>query len=217
VTTAQGLAELLAQAPTGLRSGALRYHAQQARRAGNSRLAELLDRAARQTHAAPPVGRHPGDRARRDQQLAERGLSDSDRIWLSRLPSDPSAVTFDDAEALAGLVASVGAMKHPGDARLLASIWSPVKTIHDRRHAAETVATARAPLSPLPDGCVAALAAIVATEVTGLSADEVTARAGEMLRAAVEGRDQERAQVVARAEQRAMAVDLHEYARTATE
>lgn len=106
-------------------------------------------------------------------------LSAADVAWLSRLPQ-PDQVTLDDARELAKLAAQVT----PGgsDARLVNSIWAPVKTRHDLAKARHDLAQAQTPEPEFSHGAArAALADAIAAEVPALSGKEVVSRAVDTL------------------------------------
>lgn len=188
MTTARGLVDLTVSTG-GMRQGSALYLAAQARRSGNRRLAEYLQKIADTPGAEQVVARHPRDLARGAARRDKAGLTDSDRMWLARLPTDPKQIRWEDAVALAELVASVDSMAHPSDARLLASIWEPVDALHSRRVAEQRLANTRRPLPAIPDGAVDVVAEALAGEVDGLTEQEVRARAAQMLQDAMVARD----------------------------
>jgi hypothetical protein len=101
-------------------------------------------------------------------------LSGSDIAWLQRLPTDHTAISDDDAIELWRLSQQIEAKG--GDARLLNSIWLPVKQRHEKLAAEATIATLSASVPPLPNGTVAVLAQALEVE-GGLSPQEAQVRA----------------------------------------
>jgi hypothetical protein len=104
-------------------------------------------------------------------------LTPSDLMWLERLPRDPADVSYEDARALSQLAHST----EPGsaDARLMNSIYEPVRRLHAGRLA--QVELARLEETPLPDvpanQAVAALAKAYLREIPVLTEDEAVGRA----------------------------------------
>src|SRR4051794_31683887 len=118
------------------------------------------------------VGQHPRDAVRMnadDMRRADSGnaepLSPAELAWLQRLPSDPAAVTFDDATALAGMAERLSPSTQPADARLVHDIWQPIADLHDRRLLKGTVAIASRPLPQVPSGALDALVEAVGAEL----------------------------------------------------
>jgi hypothetical protein len=102
--------------------------------------------AARPTEPPAPAYRHPAhDRAAMGATNAGESLTPADLVWLQRLPSDPAAVTFADATALAALHQAVSERTNPSDARLVRSIATPVLEHHDRLAAESTLAAVSLP------------------------------------------------------------------------
>lgn len=126
-------------------------------------------------------------------------LQPSEMAWLQRIPADPSTVPHEDAKALAGLAASVSSTQHPADARLIHSVWQPVKEFHDANAAQVDLRNAQQPLPPIPSSALSALAEAIAAETPALRPDEALTRASEAITAASTRRQGEREQAVANA------------------
>lgn len=77
-----------------------------------------------------PTYQHPGANPAPDMPAQ---LSAADLAWLQRLPTDPAAISYEDARVLAGMAETLP----PGsaDKRLLDSIWAPVRQLHDAAQA----------------------------------------------------------------------------------
>lgn len=139
--------------------------------------------AAREKPGAPV--QHPEDaahRSRRERRDERAELTPVELAWLDRLPRDPAQVRFDDAVQLATLARSISAMHTPTSARLVESIWLPVKAIHDRRVADAKLAQARRPLSALPASTRDAVRAALAVEMPGIADSVLAGQAGEVVR-----------------------------------
>lgn len=198
---AEQLAALLTAGLADYDRGAILYQAQAARRRGDRRtetyLRTILD-TPRPT--ATPPARHPKDHAPGGGPR-KVALTDSDRMWLDRLPRDPRDITLQDAAALAGLSKSLDRMANPSDARLLDSIWGPVDALHARRVAQEQLAYARRPLPVIPPGGEALIAEALSEELASeFTPDEIHGRAVEMLRSSREWQAAMHAQSIDRAE-----------------
>jgi len=158
-------------------------------------LADVADQSA----AAGPPGatyQHPADDPRvRAVKPSEAGLSGSDLAWLNRLPTDPAKVSHDDAIQLAGLAAGRAGLAAglPGsqaasDARLIQSVWEPVREIHDANAARAALTAAQTSPPPVPSSAVRALADAVAAETPALTPTEALSRAGSQLRDTLDNR-----------------------------
>lgn len=151
-----------------------------------------------------PIGdsvtyRHPGQAGERVTRMPKPKNSDgslvdvspfalnaADVAWLSRLP-EPVQVTYADAEQLSMLAAQV---VNPSDVRLVASLWEPVKAVHDKAAAEHAVQQARRPHAPLPKAlAVAALKQALADEVPDLTEKERHHRANRLVDEALARRD----------------------------
>lgn len=103
------------------------------------------DPSPRSKPAPDPV---PGRQRHRPPEA--RPLSDSDRLWISRLPAGPE-ISGDDADVLATLEA---ATEDPSDLRLIRSILTPVRDRFERDHKRQQLTAAKdipAPWVPSAD------------------------------------------------------------------
>lgn len=167
---------------------------------------------------APQSTAHPAQGPA--NQIRKPGpLQPAEVAWLQRFPSpvDPTAVAFQDAQALASMASSVDVTKHPGDARLVSSIWRPVGDYHDHRAAQAAMANANAPLPELPASTLGALADAIAAETPQLTPEEAVGRAGRMLSDATTKRQTARDAAIAAAQAQQAAVDASVHTRTAVE
>ena len=113
---------------------------------------------------------------------AAHELAASDIAWLNRLPSDPAAVSYDDAVQLAGIAKASSAFTNRSDARLVQSIWQPVKEVHDTRAAEAALRNAQSkPSFQETPGLREALADAIAAEVPNLTPEEAWQRAQRMI------------------------------------
>jgi hypothetical protein len=101
-------------------------------------------------------------------------LSDADIAWLTRLPSDPSAVTLNDAKVA---IAMKDRTLSPDQARLVSSVVDPLLEYHDHQAALVDLSNAQQPVLPLPMSAVPALAHAISVEIPQLTADEAVGRA----------------------------------------
>lgn len=182
--------DLVSQNPSHGLKGKIAYH-QRAQRTsmnafnGPDSHRRLLDDLAAQCEALPPptaaTYAHPADDPRARSVKPVNGLTPSDMAWISRMPTDPAAVPFDDAVALAGLASGLSTFKHPSDARLVQSVWQPVKEIHDANAARVALDQAQTPVPNVPSSALSALTDAIAAEVPQLDSTEAVARAGAQL------------------------------------
>lgn len=108
---------------------------------------------------------------------ARKPLEPADLIWLQRLPVDPAAVGPEEAKTLARLSSQVS--PNSSDARLVESIFTPVRRLYESREAAARVKQLQQ-LKPLPireSLAVDVLASVIARETPELTAEEATQRA----------------------------------------
>lgn len=124
---------------------------------------------------------------RRDDRpgvVQPKSLTASDVAWLERLPRDPTAVSYSDARVLTGMVGQVEAGS--SDARLLQSIWAPIRQFHARRAAEAELENTRNRIAPVIPESVAAglLARAILAEVPDLTEDEASTRSFAALREA---------------------------------
>jgi len=124
-------------------------------------------------------------------------LTPSDLAWLNRLPTDPTQVSYDAASTLAGLASSLSGTQHTSDRRLVESVWSPVRELHDGNAARVALTAAQRPAPPVPSSALQALTDAIATEVPTLQPAEALSRAGTQLREALDKRATVRQQKVA--------------------
>jgi len=116
-------------------------------------------------------------------------MSPVEMQWLARLPGDPATTSFTDAEALASLVKDVSPIKHPIDAKLVASHWDPVRDVHDENSARRDIANTRAlVLPPIPASALPAAGEAIAAEHPTLSPSEALHRGSKLVDAAAEQR-----------------------------
>jgi hypothetical protein len=116
-------------------------------------------------------------------------------------------VPFEDAQQLAGLVSAVSKMSQPADARLLESIWRPIREFHDKAAAQAELTAAQHPLPEVPSTAYGALADIIGQEADQLNDDERLARASAVLNAALATRTAAREQRIAAARDQVAAAE----------
>lgn len=177
------------------------------------------DLAAQHTPGAPGAEpyRHPGQDPK--AHAPGRGgtpLSPSDLAWIGRLPTDPGKMPYDDAAALAGLSASLAGTPHASDARLVESVYAPVRELHDAAAARAALTAAQRPAPPVPSSALQALTDAIAAEVPTLQPAEALSRAGAQLRDAMDKRATVRQQKVADARDAIARAQEAAAARTAT-
>jgi len=108
-------------------------------------------------------------------------LSGADLAWLQRLPSDPSKVTYADAVQLAALSLASSNFADRSGARLVESIWAPVRELHDARAAEVALRNAQQPEWTPPASLCDALADALHAEHPELTEDEAYTRGRRML------------------------------------
>lgn len=130
------------------------------------------------------VPTHPEAGATRAQYRRDESteLSPIELAWLDRLPRDPAAVTFEDAERLAALSGQISAMRNPQSALLIETVWAPVKALHDNRVAQAKLALAKQPLPRFPEAVYGAMADALESEHPGVPGEAL----GVMARQAIE-------------------------------
>lgn len=193
--TSQKILSLVGKEPGRGIAGAVAFQRRDMRSGMNGRigpdshhrfLAEM-EQTARTAPAPTASYLHPADMARvrpasSPNSAAKTGLSPADLMWIDRLPRNPEQVSHDDAVTLAGLAREVSSMTSPSDARLIQSVWEPVREVHDRRSAqADAAAAAATPDPNVPSSTLAALADSIEAEVPGLTHAEALQRAGTAL------------------------------------
>lgn len=126
---------------------------------------------------------HPQQHAGRERYLRDNDeeLSPVELVWLQRLPRDPKEVTFEEAARLASLAASINTLKAPSSARLVESVWEPVKALHDKRVAEAQLERARQPLPSIPDGALDAVTELLARDHPGVSEGALQFQAQELM------------------------------------
>jgi len=137
-------------------------------------------RAAAEARFGNEAGRSPA---------ATEVLPPADLAWINRLPTDPTQVSYDDAVHLAALAAAAVTLKDRSAARLVQSVWAPVKELYDAAAAEVTLRNAQLPTPPVPSSVLPALADAIAAENPTLEPDEAVGRAGAQLRDALDQRN----------------------------
>jgi len=112
------------------------------------------------------------------------------------VPTDPAQVSYADATQLAGLSTSLAGTQHASDARLVESVYAPVRELHDGNAARVALTAAQRPAPPVPSSALQALTDAIATEVPTLQPAEALSRAGTQLREALDKRNAARDQKV---------------------
>lgn len=144
---------------------------------------EIYGRHEEQKHRRAPV--HPGSAGRRFSTARNRKpgpLTEVELMWLNRLPSDPTQVTFDDAAQLATIADSISRDgKHPDHAMLIESVWGPIREHHDALVARHEVERLEASPPRVPDSTLGALSDSLREEVPELSVNESETRARDLL------------------------------------
>lgn len=208
MTTIKELNELLGGGATG-RGNAI-FLAQKLKREGGSpalrRLCEELIARRPEKVKLPP---HPQQRASRERYLRDNDeeLSPVELVWLQRLPRDPKDVTFEDAARLAALAGSISTTKAPSSARLVESVWEPVKALHDKRVAEAQLEQTRQPLPSIPDGGLEAVTELLSREHPGVSEGALNFQAQELLAEFQATRQHDHQRAVAASEAAIEAID----------
>lgn len=183
--------------------GGLAYQERAARPTGggggdvhSTMLTELLGVVPRPSELVPKY-QHPG--RSKDRNRGGGPLTQTDHALLTRLPTDPAKVSFDDAAWLSSLVADVSPIKHSADARLLDSYWKPVAAIHDAKAADVELQNAlNTPASPVvPKSMRASLTAAILREEPALTASEADGRAKKKIEGAIGAFQDRRATTIA--------------------
>lgn len=130
-----------------------------------------------------PIAPHPEDRAALDGYRRKPGeeLTAVELAWLQRLPLEPEKVTFDDAVQLAALDHSIREATNPASARLIRSIWEPVKDLHDIARAEAKLRRAKAEPNAIPSSAFDALVDALKSEYPDASEAMLEAEAREIL------------------------------------
>lgn len=165
---------------------------------------EFIEAIGERSAGRPSVPPHPADHAQlggvRNSRQKDADLTAVELAWLQRLPLDPKQITFDDAVQLASLSASIGRIKAPASARLIDSVWQPVKDIHDERVAKARFEHAKAAPQPMPSSTLDALTDTLAAKHPEVSWDALRIDARSMLNDYVTTRDREQEKAIERAE-----------------
>jgi len=223
--TSKQILDVVAQPPSRLQAGKVAFDRQRLTdRMGNSAAPvshrRFLDEVAAQcadTNPTPASYQHPGDDPKaRPVGKPSPGLVPADLAWISRLPQDPAQVSHADAVALAGLASGLSATANPSDHRLIQSVWLPVKEHHDAASAKVALANAQTPVPPVPSSALPALTDAVAAETPQLQPTEAVARAGTLLREALDKRTSAREDKVTAARAAIALASEAAAARTAT-
>lgn len=192
------ISDLLAAKPNGVGAGKVAYLANR-ERPGTRGWTAKSEKLLRDLQAGHPGVEnatkakayvHP-EQAARAADLRRGGgpLTPVETAWLTRLPTDPSTVPHADATALASLAKDVSPVKHPMDARLVDSVWAPIKEVHDRNAADVALTNARAlKPNPVPASVLPAMAEAVKAENDQLSDGEAISRADALIADAVRKR-----------------------------
>lgn len=152
---------------------------------------------------------HPESEASRAQYRRDKDedLSPVELAWLQRLPLDASKVTFDDAVRLAALAKSIQETKTPASARLVQSVWLPVKQLHDERVAKAATERVRESLPKIPEATLGALADALAEQHPGVSRDALMVEAREIVNHFESQRDRDHERTIERADKRLADLD----------
>lgn len=205
------LLALIAARPTGVNRGRALAHAQMANRRGLSPAGTDTTAAQRrfiQEMAAGAVVEtagynHPATAAVAVPRTGKE-LTAVEMAWLDRLPRDPAQVTWEDARSLAAMASQ---SLSPADRRLVASVWEPVRHLHDRRAAEVSLANARRPLPEVPASAYNALADAISDEHAELTDGEALSRASAALHEALAERSAARERELQAAQAQLAALD----------
>lgn len=165
----------------------------------------------RPTYVHPEHAARPG--YRRDGGADD--LTPAELLWLQRLPLDPAEVTHDDAARLAALNNSLDASKSPSSKHLVASIWTPVKEIHDARLAQQQLQLLKAGPHPLPESAHGALIEALQQEHQDWPAEGLSGEARRRLTDALDARARAHAGEIAIAQDTIDQVEASRTQRTA--
>jgi hypothetical protein len=155
---------------------------------------DLPKRPVRATYRHPDHGAYAPPRS--------EPLSATQIAWLTRLPTDPSEVSFADAHEVLRLRHSAVGTVHANDRKLLDSIAVPIMEFHDHNKAVVDLQNAVRPLATQPDAALSAMADAIANENQHLTDDEAIGRASQMLSEIQQERIQARDDAIATAEAR---------------
>jgi hypothetical protein len=133
---------------------------------------------------------HPEKTSRSIRREAD-DLTPAELVWLQRLPVDPTQITHDEASRLAAMYSSISGMNAESSKQLVASIWLPVKAVHDQLVAADDLKRARQPLPPTPPTAVDAVAEALRYEHPDWHPSALAPTASELISNVLSGREQE--------------------------
>ena len=126
------------------------------------------------------VVRHPGATTQGRGVRKPGPLSAGEQAWLTRLPSDPSQMSFEDAQLLASVVQTLP--PDQGNDRIAVDrVYHPVKKFWDHKVAEAALENAKADQPTLPASIHSALAETMNTEIPELSPSEAADRAANLL------------------------------------
>ena len=200
--TVETIARLLSANGSTVR-GEVIFYLEQARKpnSGTPKTRELLTALATPKASRTKVT-HPLEHATREQYRRDNDddLSPVELMWLQRLSLDPTKVSFPDAARLAALAQSISPMQAPASARLIDSIWGPVKAVHDRRIAEEQRANAAEPLTRIPSVAIGAIAELLEQQNAGLDDLAIASKAREVIASVSTQREDRHSKALARAD-----------------
>lgn len=189
----QQIADAITKPHTRMSAGALAAMAASERRATGPAFSDksrrfLDDMLARPVSTPTATYNHPATAAEvRPPKRTRKTLSPAELAWLDRIPADPTQVPHADAAALAGLVAGISPMSSPAEARLVDSVYAPIRDFHDHNQAHADLANAKAvQVLPVPSSALPAAAEAIARETPALTESEAVSRASTMVNAAAE-------------------------------
>ena len=145
--------------------------------------------------ASPGSGpRHPEDMVGRSVDRKQDALAASDIAWLNRLPSDPAAVSVEDAATVRKMLTALRAgHSSQSDQRLVMTYWEPIKQHHDKLRAEHNLDLASRPLpDPYAHGSIAAVAEAMEAEEPGLDPEYTGIKARKAIDAAAQALAAER-------------------------
>ena len=214
--TVENIAHLLTANGSTVRGEVLFFLEQLARKpnSGTPKTRQLLTALAATPQASRSKVTHPLDHATRAQYRRDNDddLSPVELMWLQRLSLDPSKVSFPDAARLAALAQSISPMQAPASARLIDSIWGPVKELHDRRVAEAQHADAAEPLTRIPSVAIGAIAELLEQQNEGLDDLAIASKAREVMATVSTQREGQHSKALAAADR-----DLKELAHRAAQ
>ena len=200
--TVDKLAHLLAATGSTVR-GEVIFFLEQARKAnsGTPKTRQLLTELATPKASRTKVA-HPLEHATRAQYRRDTGedLAPAELAWLQRLSLDPTQISFPDAARLAALAQSISPMQAPASARLIDSVWGPVKELHDRRVAEAQHADAAEPLTRIPSVAIGAIAELIEQQNENLDDLAIASKARQVIANVSTQREDRHSKALARAD-----------------